>query len=50
MGAKVYHAMAVAVLTLHLLWILWVICGALADPPAGARCAGYILSPWCTAS
>ena len=29
MGAKVYHAMAVAVLTLHLLWILWVIGGAL---------------------
>lgn len=29
MGAKGYHAMAVAVLTLHLLWILWVICGAL---------------------
>jgi hypothetical protein len=29
MGVKVYHAMAVAILTLHLLWILWVICGTL---------------------
>jgi hypothetical protein len=29
MGVKVYHGMAVAVLTLHLLWIFWVICGAL---------------------
>jgi len=29
MGATGYHAMAVAILTLHLLWILWVICGAL---------------------
>ncbi len=29
MGVKVYHGMAVAVLTLHLLWILWVIGGAL---------------------
>jgi hypothetical protein len=29
MGAKIYHAGAVAVLTLHLLWILWVIGGAL---------------------
>jgi hypothetical protein len=29
MGAKIYHAMAVAVLTLHLLWALWVIGGTL---------------------
>ena len=29
MGAGIYRAMAVAVLTLHLLFILWVICGVL---------------------
>ena len=29
MGVKVYHGMAVTILTLHLLWIFWVICGAL---------------------
>jgi len=29
MGARVYHALAVAVLALHLLWIFWVIGGAL---------------------
>jgi len=29
MGTRIYHAMAVAVLTLHLLWIVWVIGGVL---------------------
>jgi hypothetical protein len=29
MGVKVYHGMAVTIPTLHLLWIFWVICGAL---------------------
>ena len=29
MGTHIYHAMAVVVLTLHLLWIVWVIGGAL---------------------
>ncbi len=29
MGAKIYHAMAVAVLTVHLLFIFWVVGGAL---------------------
>jgi hypothetical protein len=29
MSATVYHALAVATLTLHLLWIVWVIFGAL---------------------
>jgi hypothetical protein len=29
MWTRVYHALAVATLTLHLLWILWVIFGAL---------------------
>jgi len=29
MSVTIYHMMAIAVLTAHLLWILWVICGAL---------------------
>lgn len=39
MLARVYHFLAVAVLILHLLWILWVVFGALFT--RGRRVLGY---------
>ena len=47
MGVKVYHVMAVAVLILHLLWILWLFVRS-RSPAAGARGAGCTSSLWCT--
>ena len=44
MGAHIYHAMAVAVLALHLLFILWVIAGAFLTRRRRALAGLHIIS------
>jgi uncharacterized membrane protein YraQ (UPF0718 family) len=44
MGPTIYHAMAVAILTLHLLFILWVVFGALVTRHRPILCWLHICS------